>query len=203
VRRVTLLMLCALAAAATCLAAPEAKTSAQLLAQMAAAAASFEDYEVSGVGETNGKREEFKVYFKKPELVRIDTERGQVAVQPNGTIRGRLGKGPFGMISKGIGRDDAQLRDSEGVPFWNSHYAATVARIQEQVKNGAKSSVTSEDDTYELEVRSGNTTFYYTVDKKTLFFRENRRTVGGKVVETTRYSGFRPNTGMKATFFKF
>lgn len=184
-------------------AAPELKTPAQLVARMAAAAASLEDYEVTGVGESDGKKNEFKVYFKKPDLVRIDTERGQVSVQPNGTIRGRLGKGAFGMISRKIERDDAQLKDEEGIAFYDSHYAATVKRIQDQLQAGAKASMKTLPDGYELEVHSGNTTWRYTLDKNSFFFRENSRTVDGKVVETTRYSDFHPNAGLKATFFKF
>lgn len=203
VRRVSLVVLFVLAAAAACAAAPEAKTPAQLLAQMAAMAATLNDYEVSGVGESDGKRDVFKVYFLKPQLVRLDSERGQVSVQPNGTIRGRLGKGPFGMISQGIGRDDQKLKDAEGVPFWDSHYAATVTRIQERLKEGAKATLTSDSDAYRLEVRSGTTTWKYVIDRKTLFFRENTRSAGDRTVETTRYSDFRSNTGLKPAFFKF
>ena len=56
---------------------------------------------------------------------------------------------------------------------------------------------------YRLELRSGTATWKYVIDRKTLFFRENTRSTADRVVETTRYSDFRANTGLKPAFFKF
>ena len=58
-------------------------------------------------------------------------------------------------------------------------------------------------DGLDLEVRSGDTSWKYAVDKTTLFLKENSRWVKGQQVEITRYSGFRPNTGIKTAHFKF
>jgi hypothetical protein len=184
-------------------AAQEAKNAEELVARMEAMAGGLQDYQVTGEGESRGKHTKFTLYFKKPDLVRIDTDDGQVAVQPNGDIRGRLGRGPFGSISRKVDRSDKRLRDSEGIAFWESHYPAMVARIRAQLKAGAAASMSADGGAYNLEIRSGETTWKYVVDKNTLFPKENSRWVNGRQEEITRYSGFRANTGMKTGHFKF
>jgi hypothetical protein len=184
-------------------AAQDAKNAEELVARMETMASGLQDYQVTGQGEAEGKKTKFTLYYKKPDLVRIDTEDGQVAVQPNGDIRGRLGRGPFGSISRKVDRSDKRLRDSEGIPFWESHYPATVARIRAQLKGGAAATLNTDTGDYNLEIRSGDTTWKYSVDKNSLFLKENSRWVGGRQVEITRYSGFRANTGMRTGHFKF
>src|SRR5262245_42096845 len=80
-----------LALAAACQAA-EPKNAEELVTQMEQMAARLQDYEVRGESDHDGKHEKYRLYFMKPGLVRIDSEGGQVSVQPNGEIRGRLGK---------------------------------------------------------------------------------------------------------------
>jgi len=192
-----------LSAAAVGRAAPEPKNAEDLVARLEATAASLQDYEVNGEGVAEGKHDRYKLYFKRPDLVRIDAKDGEVSVQPNGDIRGRLGRGPFGFISRKIGRNDSRLRDKEGIPFWESHYPATVARIRSQLRNGATASMTTGPETYTLTLRSGDVTWQYVSDKATMFFRENSRSVNGKQVEVTRYFNYRPNIGLKTSVFKF
>src|SRR5205085_12356234 len=165
--------------------------------------AGIQDYEVVGDSEANGKKSHFKLFYRKPDLVRIDTEDGQVSVQPNGDVRGRLGHGPFGAISRKIDRDDRRLRDSEGIAFWESHFPAAVARMRAQLKAGASATLRVDADTYTLELRNGDTSWRYVIDKATLFPRENSRTVNGKQVEITRYSNLKLNTGIPVGHFKF
>src|SRR5438309_521940 len=81
---------------------PSAGNAAALLSRMEARAAQLQDYTVICEGETNGKSSRCKLYFKQPNLVRIDTSNGQVTLQPNGEVRGRLGHGLFGRISRGL-----------------------------------------------------------------------------------------------------
>lgn len=179
------------------------RSASDLLAKMDAAAAALQDYEVTGDGETDGKPNHFTLYFKSPNLVRIDSKEGQVSVQPNGDIRGRLGHGPFGKISQKLSRDDEKLKDSEGIPFYDSHFAATISRIKELVKGGATAKMTVKKDGYSLVLKQDTTFWRYEIDPKTWFFMESARTVNGKRVEITRYSGFKPNTGIKTDHFKF
>lgn len=188
---------------ATARAATTARTPAELVSQMRAAAAALEDYQVAGEGVSDGKHQHFRFFFKKPDLVRLDAGDGQVAVQPNGNVRGRLGHGPFGRISRKLNRDDDRLKDPEGIPFWDSYFAAVVARIEDQIQKGATAAMESGPETHTLTIRSGHTTWTYVIDDRTLFFRENSRTVDGREVERTRYSDFRPNTGLSESFFKF
>jgi hypothetical protein len=141
--------------------------------------------------------------FKKPELVRIDTRDGQVTVQPNGKIRGRLGHGLVGRISREIGREDSRLKDSEGIPFWETHFAATVDRIAGRLRSGATAVVESGPDSCTLTVRLESTTWTYALDGRTLFLRETSRSVDGREVERTRYSEFHPNCGLKESLFRF
>src|SRR5690349_8782652 len=86
-------------------AAPQSEQVEALLTRLEARAAQLQDYTVVGEGIDRGKPRRFKFYFKSPHLVRIDTPRGQVTVQPNGEIRGRLGHGLFGWVSRRLGRD--------------------------------------------------------------------------------------------------
>ena len=113
---------------------PDARNAAALLSRMEARAAQLQDYTVICEGEINGKASRCKLYFKRPDLVRIDTSKGQVTVQPNGEIRGRLGHGLFGRISRGLRRDDPRLRDADGCPFWEATYAAALAQIRSQIR---------------------------------------------------------------------
>jgi hypothetical protein len=181
----------------------EPRTAEDVLARMESMAAGLQDYEVNGQGEAHGKRNKFKLYFKKPDLVRIDAEDGQVSVQPNGDVRGRLGHGPFGNISRKIDRDDPRLKDDEGIPFYESHYPAMLGRMRAQLKAGATSSLNADQGAYYLELRSGDTVWKYTIEKSTLFPRENSRWVAGRLVEITSYSDFRANAGLKTGHFKF
>src|SRR5690349_3961854 len=82
------------------------KTVTELLARMETAAASLQNYEVTGDGESDGKPNHFNLCFRSPNLVRIDSKEGQVSVQPNGDIRGRLGHGVFGKVSQKLSHDD-------------------------------------------------------------------------------------------------
>src|SRR5262245_8419836 len=109
----------------TAWAAQEPKNADEVVTRMEQMAAGLHDYEVRGDGGADGKKQHFKFYFLAPALVRIDSDDGQVAVQPNGEIRGRLGKGVFGNISRKLDRNDKRLRDAEGIPFWDSHFAAS------------------------------------------------------------------------------
>jgi len=184
-------------------AAPEVRDAATLVAQLQASAAALQDYEVTGEGISDGKHSHYRFFYKRPDLVRIDTKDGEVSVQPNGEIRGRLGHGPFGLISRKLSRNDRRLHDAEGIPFWESHFPASVGRIEALIKNGGTPSMTSGPETYTLTVRSGDTTLTFVIDRATMFFRENSRSVNGKQVDLTRYSNYRPNSGLKASFFKF
>ena len=179
------------------------KTAADLLTRMEAAAAKLQDYEVTGEGEAEGKTNHFTLSYKRPNLVRIDSKEGQVAVQPNGDIRGRMGHGVFGKVSQKLSHDDDKLKDLEGIPFYESHFSATLARIRRQVKAGASATLTVKMDGYSLVVRQEKTFWRYDVDPATWFFTETARTVDGKRIEFTRYSSFKPNTGLTADHFKF
>jgi outer membrane lipoprotein-sorting protein len=183
--------------------AKERESIPQLLSRMAAMAAQLDDYEVLGDDETEGKPIRFKFSFKQPNLVRIDTDEGQATVQPNGQIRGRLGKGLFGKISRKLGRDDARLKNGQGIPFWESHYAATVARIGSQIKAGAAAALAVTPQTLDLEIREGSTTWRYIIDPGTLFFRETSRWDNGKRVAVTHFRAFCPNVGLETRRFEF
>jgi outer membrane lipoprotein-sorting protein len=182
--------------------AAEPKNAAELVTQMEQMAGRLQDYEVRGESDHDGKHEKYRLYFMKPALVRIDTEDGQVSVQPNGEIRGRLGKGLFGKISQKLDRTDRRLRDSEGIPFYDGHFAAAVGRIRTQMKGGS-ATLNASGDAYVLEVRNGPSSWRYVVDKKTLFFRETIVWMNGKMTDQTRYFDFRPNAGMKDSRFRF
>src|SRR5689334_772914 len=79
-------------------AAKQPSNVSELLASLDRAAAGLQDYTVNGVTAADGKAQKFKVTFKRPNLVRVDTGSGQVAVQPNGEIKGRLGHGPLARV---------------------------------------------------------------------------------------------------------
>jgi len=204
-RRYVTYLLILIAAGLPALAQPARKpeTAAALLAEMQARAARMRDYTVDGESERDGKTSHFKLYFKQPDLVRVDTSRGQVTVEPTGEIRGRLGKGPLGDVSRKVARDDRRLRDKDGVPFWETHYAATVAGIESRIKAGATATVAMAGDAYNLNVRSGRMEWRYVIDPGTLFFRETSTLDGGRQVEVTHYSDFHPNVGLDAHRFEF
>jgi hypothetical protein len=170
---------------------------------MEARAAQLQDYTVLCEGETNGKASRCKLYFKQPNLVRIDTKSGQVTVQPNGEIRGRLGHGLFGRISRGLRRDDPRLRDADGCPFWEATYAAALAQIRSRIQAGVAATVTKTPDGFDLKVCSGQTVWRYAIDAETLFFREVSRCDGGRQVECDRYLDFRCNVGLDVRVFVF
>ncbi len=175
----------------------------QLLSSLDRVESQWQDYQVSGNTEAAGKQQPFKVYFKKPNLVRIDSKDGQVSVQPNGDIRGRLGHGIFGKISRKLDRNDKRLQDDEGIPFYQSDFPDMVARIRDQVKKGAAATMSDEHDTFGLEIHAGDTVWKYTFDKSHLTFQENSRWVKGKQIECTHYTDFRANSGLKTDLFKF
>jgi outer membrane lipoprotein-sorting protein len=179
------------------------KSPAGLLARMQAAASTLEDYQVMGAGTENGKKSEFKLYYKRPNLVRVDSHDGQVAVQPNGEIRGRMGKGLFGKLSQQLGRHDKRLNDDEGIPFYETHYLAMISRIKSQAEHGATLKTGVKQGQYILNVQSRQTVWKYVIDSTSLYLIENSRSVRGKQVDYTRYSSFHPNTGIKAELFKF
>jgi outer membrane lipoprotein-sorting protein len=183
--------------------AKERESIPQLLSRMEAMAAQLNDYEVLGDEETEGKPIRFKLSFKQPNLVRIDTDEGQVTVQPNGQIRGRLGRGLFGRISRKLGRDDARLKTGQGIPFWEYHYAATVARIETQIKAGAPAVLAVTPKTLDLEISAGPTMWRYVIDPGTLFFQETSRWDNGKRVAVTHFHAFRPNVGLETRRFEF
>jgi hypothetical protein len=182
---------------------PNAGNAAALLSRMEARAACLQDYTVVCECETSGRTARCKLYFRQPNLVRIDTRKGQVAVQPNGEIRGRLGHGLFGRISRRLGRDDPRLRDADGTPFWDGTYAGSLRQIQSQMRGGAGVTVSETADGFDVKVCSGQTIWRYLIDPETLFFREISRSEGGRPVESTRYSDFRPNVGLEPRVFEF
>src|SRR5438045_7761875 len=81
-----MLVLGCLTAAGIGRAAPEPTSAEELVARLEATAASLQDYEVNGEGVADGKHDRYKLYYKRPDLVRIDAKDGEVAVQPNGAI---------------------------------------------------------------------------------------------------------------------
>jgi outer membrane lipoprotein-sorting protein len=182
--------------------AKERESIPHLLSRMEAMAAQLDDYQVLGDEVTDGTIR-FKLSFKRPNLVRIDTDEGQVTVQPNGEIRGRLGHGLFGRFSRKLGRDDARLKTGQGIPFWESHYAATVARINSQIKAGATATLAVTPKTLELEIREGPTLWRYLIDPGTLFFQETSRWDNGKRVAVDRYRDLRLNVGLETRRFEF
>ena len=134
---------------------PNVGNAASLLSRMEARAAQLHDYTVVCEGEINSKPTRCKLYFKQPNLVRIDTSKGQVTVQPNGEIRGRLGHGLFGRISRRLRRDDPRLRDADGCPFWEASYAATLAQIRSQIRESAAATVAETPDGFDLRAYPG------------------------------------------------
>jgi outer membrane lipoprotein-sorting protein len=174
-----------------------------LLSQMEAMAIQLRDYTVVGVDDHQGKQIRWKLYFKQPDLVRIDSPSGQVTVQPNGEIRGRLGHGLFGHISRRLDRNDRRLRDSSGQPFWENDYSDELRCIRSLINAGAAATLTTTLEGYDLEIRSGPTQWRYVIDPETLFFRESSRAEYGQVVSVTHYSDFRPNTGLDDKVFEF
>jgi hypothetical protein len=189
--------------AASVWAAPAPQNADELLSRLEVRAAQLRDYQVRAETSRRGQTIHLKLYFKQPNLVRIDTSLGQVAVQPDGEIRGRLGKGPLGKDSEKIDRDDRRLRDAAGTPFYEMYFGATLARIRAQIKAGASATATMKADAPTLEVRSGATVWTYVVDPDTLFFREIDCFENGRQLDTIRYSSFRPNLGLETRFFQF
>ncbi len=175
----------------------------ELLKGLDRAAARLQDYEVKGVTDTNGKRRRFTKYYKRPNLVRIDTRRGQVSVQPNGDIRGRLGHGLFGGISQKLNRNDRRLKDDEGIAFYNANFPALVVRIERQIRSGAAAAMVTGAGQYYLTIRSGNTIWRYTFDRSSLMLLRSRRWVNGKPVDLTHYSVTRANIGLRTGLFHF
>jgi hypothetical protein len=174
-----------------------------LLDQLDRKMADLQDYQVKGESETNGKRERFKVWYKCPNLVRIDAREGQVAVQPDGGIRGRMGHGIFGRISRGINRDDKRLKDDEGIPFYESHFPALPRRIRQRIKEGATAALDDTGAGYVLDVRCGSTEWKYTFDRSTMALLEDGRWVDGRQVCVTHYTEFKANTGITPSVFRF
>jgi hypothetical protein len=182
---------------------PNAANMAAVLSRMEVRAAQLQDYTVACEDEANGKTTRYKLYFKQPNLVRIDSRQGQVTVQPNGEIRGRLGRGLFGRISRRLRRDDSRLRDAGGSPFWDSSYTATLRQIHSQIRAGVSSTLTETPEGFDLKIRSGQTVWRYVIDPETLFFRETSRSEGGKQVGITRYYDFHSNMGLEPGVFEF
>jgi outer membrane lipoprotein-sorting protein len=174
-----------------------------LLSRMQAKAAQLQDYTISGETDAQGKQTKWKLYFKQPNLVRVDLPRGQATVEPNGEIRGRLGRGLFGKVSRKLKRDDPRLKDPSGVPFWETDYAGILSQIQSAIKAGATATLTVTPDAYDLDIRSGQTDWRYVIDPKTLFFREGIRSESGKQVVVTQYRVFSPNVGLETKVFEF
>jgi hypothetical protein len=185
------------------LAVPGSQSAEELLSRLEARAAQLRDYQVNAQTAFQGRTIRLKIYFKQPDLVRIDTAVGQVTVQPNGEIRGRLGKGPLGKESEKIDRSDHRLRDAEGTPFWEMYFGATLSRIRAQMQAGATVTAAARQGEPMLEVRSGPTVWTYVIDPDTVFFREIDRSDDGKQVGATRYSSFQPNLGLETSVFQF
>lgn len=179
------------------------RTVVELLKSERSAISTWRDYVVTGATEADGKTQRFRLAFKQPHFVRIDTRDGQVSVQPDGSIRGRLGHGLFGSISRRLDRTDRRLRDSEGIPCYESDFASILDRIDAQIKAGAAAAVTAEQSDYMLAVSAGNTTWKYWFRQLDGSVRANGRWVGGAQAELTRYTGFRANTGLKLDDFRF
>jgi len=175
----------------------------ELLACLESAVANLQDYTVTGTTETDGKKQQFKMAFKRPNLVRIDTHQGQVSVQPNGDIKGRLGHGPFGKIAQKLRRSDKRLQDAEGIPFYESDFLSMLARVQAQIKEGAAATMNADTTSYVLEIHSGDTAWKYRLDSSDFSLQESSRWVKSKQAEITHYTDFHANTGIKTGFFKF
>ena len=175
----------------------------ELLTALGRAAAGLQDYEVKGTTDSNGKSEGFTKYYKRPGLVRIDTREGQVSVQPNGDIRGRLGHGLFGHFSRKLDRDDHRLKDDQGIAFYEGSFPATIARIRTRIKSGAVAAMKGSRDKYYLTVRSGDTIWRYAFSRSHLMPLWSSRWVNGKSVDVTRYLETRTNIGLKTDLFRF
>jgi hypothetical protein len=179
------------------------ETVQQLLACMETKAAQLESYDVMEEDDPDAKPARYKLYFKQPNLVRLDTADGQVAVQPDGQIRGRKGRGLFGRISVKLRRDDPRLINTQGIPFWDSYFAATVARIQSQIKAGAATTLTVTPEAYKLELHCDQCVWSYVIDPETLFFIETSRAEKGGRTAVIRYSAFHPNVVLETRRFQF
>lgn len=165
--------------------------------------AGWEDYRVRGDNVVKGKHSRYTVYFKMPDLVRVDCREGQVTLQADGTVRGRLGHGLFGAISRGISRNDKRLKDDEGNAFYENHLPAVIARIRKRVRDGARLEAQDCNETYRLSVVTSAVTWSYEFDKKTGELITDSRTVDGTEVESTHYTDYKINTHLAAGLFRF
>jgi|SRR5579871_2199351 len=175
----------------------------ELLACLESATASLQDYTVNATTAFGGRSLRLNITYKRPDLIRIDTPIGQASVQPNGDIMGRLGHGPLGKMAFKIDRNDKRLRDAEGIPFYRLDFPSMLARVREQIKDGAAATMTADAGAYRLEIRSGDTTWDYAFAPNDFSLQENSRWVKGKQAQITRYKDFQPNTGIKSEYFRF
>lgn len=175
----------------------------ELLACLDRAAEGLHGYTVTGATVVDGKTQQFKMAFLRPKMVRIDTKDGQVSVQPNGAIKGRLGRGPLGKIAQTLSREDKRLQDAEGIPFYESDFLSMLARIESKVKAGAVATMQAKPTGCQLELRSGETVWRYRFSTGDYSLLESSRWVNGKQVETSVYTQFRPNAPLTAAYFKF
>src|SRR5579884_239543 len=182
---------------------PKPANVKELLARLQSATASLQDYTVNATTTFGGRSLRLKIVYKRPNLVRIDTPIGQASVQPNGDIKGRLGHGPLGKRAFKIDRNEKRLRDAEGIPFYQIDFPSMLARVQEQIKEGAAATMTADANAYRLEIHSGDTTWEYAFAPNDFSLLENSRWVKGKQAQITRYSDFQPNTGIQTDYFRF
>jgi hypothetical protein len=102
-----------------------------------------------------------------------------------------------------MGRNDSRLVTAQGFPFWETNFAATIARIRSQIGTSTASTLTVTPGVLKLEVRCDQCLWSYLIDPETLFFEEIARSEPGRPTATVRYQAFRPNIPLDTHFFQF
>jgi len=201
--------------AAACAAPP---TPAQVVDRLESHILSVGDYQCVMESDITGDRDRekgtYRIWFRKPDLIRIKVERGshrgsEISVTRRGNVRAH-GGGLLKPIVTTMKKTDSRLKDPRGSYAWESDFGTYYRRLREKLAAAEKAEVKpapGEPDRLIMEVTyrdsERNRRLYevLTIDSANWLLLKHDIYENDRQVAGVEFCEYRENTGLKEEFF--
>lgn len=193
-------------------------TPAQVVDRLEARLGSVGDYqcvmESDIAGEKDRQKGTYRIWFRKPDLIRIKVERGshrgsEISVTRRGSVRAH-GGGLLKPIVTTMKKTDSRLKDPRGSYAWESDFGTYYRKVREKLAAAEKAEVKpvpgSPDRlvmeiTYRDPEHSRRLYEVWTVDSANWLLLKDDLYEDDRQVARVEFRDYRENTGLKEEFF--
>lgn len=193
-------------------------TPVQVVDRLEARLHSVTDYQCVMESETVGDRDRqkgtYRIWFRKPDLIRIKVERGshrgsEISVTSRGNVRAH-GGGILKPIVTTMKKTDSRLKDPRGSYAWESDFGTYYRKLREKLGTAEKAEVKPMpgaadrllmEITYRDPERNRRVNEVWTIDSANWLLLKDEAYEEDRQVARIEFREYRENTGLKEDFF--